>query len=121
MDGLANVVQEIVDRPGWSAGQALALLVESDAVNQTDNAYLDFFAWDEPSTPALRARLRVAFVPAPRCTPATLTDVTAAAEQWGWTSAMPGFLTQYDLDADLDIDIADLSGLADAWAQGRCL
>ena len=102
-------------------GQALALLVESDAVNQADNAYLDFFAWDEPSTPALRARLRVAFVPAPRCTLATLTDVTAAAEQWAWTSAMPGFLTQYDLDADLDIDIADLTGLADAWAQGRCL
>lgn len=121
MDGLGSVVQEVVDRPGWAAGQALALLVESDPVNLTDNAYLDLFAWDEPSTPTLRARLRVAFVPASACTPVALTDLTAAAGQWGWTSAMAGFLAQYDLDRDSDIDIADLTGLADAWVQGRCL
>lgn len=121
VDGLADVVQEVVNRPGWTAGQALALLIESDAANQTNNAYLDLFAWDEPSTPALRARLSVAFAPAPACIPVTLGDLTAASAQWGWTSAMPGFLAQYDLDADLDIDIADLTRLADAWAQARCL
>ena len=111
----------MVDRPGWAAGQALALLIESDAANQANNTYLDFFAWDEPSTPTLRVRLRVAFTPASVCTPAALTDLTAAAGQWGWTSALAGFLAQYDLDRDSDIDIADLTGLADAWAQGRCL
>ncbi|MGB3219889.1 MAG: YCF48-related protein, partial [Anaerolineae bacterium] len=100
LDGLAGVVQEVVDRPGWAAGQALALLIESDAANQANNTYLDFFAWDEPSTPTWRARLTVIYRLAPPCTPAALSDLVAAAGQWGWTSATPGFLAQYDLDGD---------------------
>lgn len=120
-DGLAGAVQEVIDRPGWAQGQALALLVESDAANQANNAYLDIFAWDEPSTPTWRARLTVTYQQAPACTPIGLGDLVTAAGQWGWTSVMPGFLAQYDLDSDQDIDIADLTRLADRWAQGRCL
>jgi hypothetical protein len=57
---LAGPLQEIIDRPGWSAGRAVAFLVFSLSSN---TGYLDVHAWD--GSPALAARLEITFRPPP--------------------------------------------------------
>ncbi len=119
IDGLGPVIQEVIDRPGWTANHALALLVESDENNLVNNDYLDFYTVDY--NPALAPRLRVSFLPPPACSPITLDHLVLAADQWGWTSAMPGFDARFDRDGDADIDVADLTLLAQGWSDGGCL
>ena len=57
---LAGPLQEIIDRPGWSAGSAMAFLVFSLSSN---TGYLDVHAWD--GNPTLAARLEITFRPPP--------------------------------------------------------
>lgn len=55
---LSGPLQEIVDRPGWAAGNPLVLLVLSP---QSNTGYLDAGAWD--GNAALAAQLHVTFRP----------------------------------------------------------
>ncbi len=119
IDGLAPVVQAVIDRPGWTPGNALALLVESDASNLANNDYLDFYAIDY--SPTLAPRLHIGYLPPAACSPVALADLVAAAAQWGWTSTTPGFDARFDRDHDQDIDVADLTRLAQMWSDGECL
>jgi hypothetical protein len=57
---LAGPLQEIIDRPGWSAGSAVAFLLFSLSSN---TGYLDVHAWD--GNPAWAARLEITFRPPP--------------------------------------------------------
>ena len=57
---LAGPLQEIIDRPGWSAGGAVVFLVFSLSSN---TGYLDVHAWD--GNPTLAARLEITFRPPP--------------------------------------------------------
>jgi len=57
---LAGPLQEIIDRPGWSAGSPVTLLVFSLSSN---TGYLDVNAWD--GNPALAAHLQITFRPPP--------------------------------------------------------
>ncbi|MFZ1550237.1 MAG: SdrD B-like domain-containing protein [Anaerolineae bacterium] len=65
---LAGPLQEIIDRPGWTPGAALALFVFSLGSN---SGYLDVDAWDGNS--ALAAQLDMTFRPPPGWTTATPT------------------------------------------------
>ncbi len=72
---LSGPLQEIIDRPGWAAGNPLVLLLLSQ---QSNTGYLDASAWD--GSTALAAQLHVTFhppagwaTPTPTPTPPTST------------------------------------------------
>lgn len=55
---LSGPLQEIIDRPGWAAGNPLVLLVLSQ---QSNAGYVDVGAWD--GNPAFAAQLQLTFRP----------------------------------------------------------
>jgi len=68
---LASLVEEVVNRPGWQPGNALALLVESAAEDELRH-YVDVHAYD--MDPTFGAQLHVSYMlpeplPAPTVTP----------------------------------------------------
>jgi hypothetical protein len=69
---LTAVVEEIVDRPGWASGSALAFLVESDP--ETAH-YIDAWAYD--GSPGLASRVEICYVadgPGNTATPTSTTE-----------------------------------------------
>lgn len=62
-DHLKDVVQEIVDRPGWVENNAISLIIYENQDNKSANAT----AYD--SSPSLAAKLNLAFEPTPTLTP----------------------------------------------------
>jgi len=75
---LAPLVDEIVGRPGWLAGNPLTLLVDSTSGTQN---YLDVWAWDRNLGPELSATIDICWLPAaapsPTATPTTGPTPTA--------------------------------------------
>lgn len=117
---LVDLVQEVVNRPGWQPGNALALLVSSDAGN---TSYIDAISYD--NNPNNSAWLEVSYAV---CLPAdvncscdvAVNDVQLVAARWGQTSASAGWHPVYDLVPDGVIDAADLAAAASAWGQWGC-
>ena len=66
---IAAVIQEIIDRPGWQDGNALALILQNAADNE-QNHYLDAQSYD--FNPAIAPKLEIVYetnVPIPTSTP----------------------------------------------------
>ena len=82
---LAGPLQEIIDRPGWSAGGAVAFLIFSLSSN---TGYLDVNAWD--GNPAWAARLQITFrPPLGWSTPTPTSTATATATATDVPTATP--------------------------------
>ncbi len=117
---LAPVVQEVVDRPGWQAGNALALLLASHPAN---TGYIDAVSHD--GNPINSARLQVNYAV---CLAAdvdcscdvAVSDVQLVAARWGLTSGSAGWHPVYDLVVDGIIDAADIAAAASAWGEWGC-
>jgi hypothetical protein len=117
---LAGLVQEVVDRPGWQSGNALALLLASDPGN---TGYTDAISFD--ANPLNAARLQVEYAV---CLAAdvdcscgvSVGDVQLVAARWGLTSSSPQWHPVYDLVPDGVIDAADVTAAASAWGQWGC-
>jgi len=111
---VTELVQEVVDRPGWQAGNALAILVQSDTSN---TGYLAVVARDEspPTGEQYAARLSIAYR---ACAGATdlncdgqvdINDIAMIAAAW---STVNPELSQ---DGDDDVDIVDVQMVAATW------
>lgn len=74
---LAGPLQEIIDRPGWTERNALALLVFSLGSN---TGYLEVDAWD--GNPALAARLEITFRPPLGWSTPTPTPTASGTPTW---------------------------------------
>lgn len=117
---LAGLVQEVVDRPGWQAGNALALLLANDPNN---SGYIDTISYDGNAANAARLQIDYAACLAAdvdcSCDVA-VRDVQLVAAHWGLTSASPQWRPVYDLVPDGMIDAADITAAASAWGQRGC-
>lgn len=117
---LGSIIQEIVDRPGWQEGNALALLLTSDPANA---GYFDAMAYE--GNTAFAAKLNVTYA---ACLAADIdcscqvgvNDLVAVAAHFGLTSGDPGWNRLYDLAPDGVIDVADVTAAAGAWGQWGC-
>lgn len=117
---LSSVIQEIVDRPGWQDGNALALLLTSDPTNA---GYFDAMAYE--GNPVFAAKLSVTYA---ACLAADIdcscqvgvNDLMAVAAHFGLTNGDPDWNRLYDLAPDGVIDVADVTAAAGAWGQWGC-
>lgn len=117
---VADLIQEVVNRPGWQSGNALALLLANDASN---TGYVDAVSYD--GNPGNAARLQVSYA---ACLAAdvdcscdvAVSDVQLVAARWGLTSGSPNWQPVYDLVPDGVIDAADITAAASAWGQWSC-
>lgn len=117
---LAGLVQEVVDRPGWQPGNALAVLLASDSSN---TGYMDAISYD--ANPLNAARLQVDYAV---CLAAdvdcscdvSVGDVQLVAARWGLTSSSPQWHPVYDLVPNGVIDAADITAAASGWGQWGC-
>ena len=60
---LAAIIQEIIDQPGWSSGNAVIIFVDDDGSN--DPAYR--YAWSHNDSPANSAKLEITYTVPPTC------------------------------------------------------
>lgn len=117
---LRSIVQEVVNRPAWQSGNALALLLTSDPANA---GYFDTVAYE--GNPVSAAKLRVTYA---ACLAADIdcscqvgvNDVQAVAGHFGAVNSDPGWNRLYDLAPNGAIDVADVSAAAAAWGQLGC-
>ncbi|MFZ1506283.1 MAG: SdrD B-like domain-containing protein [Anaerolineae bacterium] len=117
---LSSVIQEIVDRPAWQSGNALALLLTSDPANA---GYFDGLAYE--GNPVFAAKLSVTYA---ACLAADIdcscqvgvNDLLAVAAHFGLVSSDPAWNRLYDLAPDGVIDVADVAAAAGAWGQWGC-
>ena len=117
---ISSVVQEVVNRPGWQSGNALALLLTSDPTNA---GYFDAIAYE--GNPVYAAKLRVTYA---ACLAADIdcscqvgvNDVQAVAGRFGMLSGNPAWNRLYDLSPNGAIDVADVAAAATAWGQQGC-
>ncbi len=63
-----SVIQEIVDRPGWSAGNAISIILEPEDVNFDNRRRV--WAYDGYPELAARLKIEVGAAPTPVCLPA---------------------------------------------------
>ena len=113
-------MQEVVNRPAWQSGNALALLLTSDPANA---GYFDTVAYE--GNPVSAAKLRVTYA---ACLAADIdcscqvgvNDVQAVAGHFGAVNSDPGWNRLYDLAPNGAIDVADVSAAAAAWGQLGC-
>ncbi len=117
---ISSLVQEVVNRPAWVSGNALALLLTSDPANA---GYFDAVAYEGNSVYA--AKLRVTYA---ACLAADIdcscqvgvNDVQAVAGHFGLLSGNPAWNRLYDLAPNGEIDVADVAAAATAWGQQGC-
>jgi len=70
---ITTIIQEIVDRPGWSSGNALIVYLEDNSSSAVEGAYRQAYTYD--SSPAKAAKLYVSWV-----TPETISDSVSLSE-----------------------------------------
>ena len=117
---ISSLLQEVVNRPGWESGNALALLLTSDPTNA---GYFDAIAYE--GNPVYAAKLRVTYA---ACLAADIdcscqvgvNDVQAVAGRFGLLSSNPAWNRLYDLAPSGEIDVADVAAAATAWGQQGC-
>jgi len=102
---LSSIVQEIVNRSGWSAGNALALIITGSG-HRTAHSY----DWGSNAAP----RLHVAYLTCDSVDfngdgHVDVIDVMLAAARWG--TANP----TYDVDGSGTVDAEDLVAIAGCW------
>jgi hypothetical protein len=81
---LASLVQEVVDRPGWSPYNPLSILVESGAGTER---YLEIWAYDH--RPDLAARLEICYASDDEPLPTATPTATSAATPTPTTAPLP--------------------------------
>jgi len=96
---LAPLIQEVVDRAGWQEGNALSLLVASEASNPY---YVDVWAYD--GNPALAARLHVFYRPKAR------PDLRPSTKAVDKATALPGEVVEYTIS---------LLNIGEVWTSAR--